>query len=176
MVFHQVTPQNQKTMIENADSSEDATAYYATTKVSWSNTFLTNCTNNRLQRPGLTWQTGYGADARIAFIQNGTLANSTDTAFRAVDEFVAPKNVVYLWLILISRWPSLSVAIDLGSVASNNQPDPVFWALGLVRDPLVNYTPGFGSQLPNQLRTGYYWSAYGSVDQVVSDRPTLTWT
>ena len=57
----------------------------------------------------------------------------------------------------------LSFSIDLGTVSPVNQPDPVVWALGLVRDPLVTYTiDGF-----TQKRTAYYWSNYADIDEVV---------
>jgi hypothetical protein len=56
-----------------------------------------------------------------------------------------------------------SFAIDLGSITPNNQPDPVVWAVGLVRDPLVNYVIESGFQR----RTGFYWSAYQRIDDVV---------
>jgi hypothetical protein len=70
-------------------------------------------------------------------------------------------------LILISRWPVFSFAIDLGSITPNNQqPDPVVWALGLVRNPLVNYAIESGFQL----RTGYYWASYQNIDDVVRAR------
>jgi hypothetical protein len=78
------------------------------------------------------------------------------------------ENTVYFWLIPISRWPVFSFAIDLGSVTPNNQqPDPVVWALGLVRNPLVNYVIPSGFQP----RTGYYWSSYQNINDVVRARP-----
>ncbi|EKM77069.1 hypothetical protein AGABI1DRAFT_108435 [Agaricus bisporus var. burnettii JB137-S8] len=132
MVYHHLEPRDPKSMIDNADSAEDATAYYATPK-----------------RPGLTWQTGADTDCRTRFAQNGSLTNAKDTEFRPVN----------------SKWPVFTFAIDLGSITPTTQPDPVVWALGLVRDPLVNYSAGSGFQS----RIGYYWSAYRGIDDVISD-------
>ncbi|KAF7783398.1 hypothetical protein Agabi119p4_1422 [Agaricus bisporus var. burnettii] len=137
MIYHHLEPRDPKSMTDNADSAEDATVYYATPK-----------------RPGLTWQTGDGisdhnASCRPTFAQNGNLTNIQDTNFRPVN----------------SKWPGFCFGIDLGSIDPTTQPDPVVWALGLVRDPLVNYSAGSGFQS----RIGYYWSAYRSIDDVISD-------
>ncbi|KAF7783395.1 hypothetical protein Agabi119p4_1419 [Agaricus bisporus var. burnettii] len=132
MVYHHLEPRDPKSLIDNADSAEDATVYYPAPK-----------------RPGLTWQTGADTDCRIRFAKSGSLLNSKDTNFRPVNR----------------QWPVFSFAIDLGSITPTTQPDPVVWALGLVRDPLVNYSAGSGFQS----RIGYYWSAYHSIDDVISD-------
>ncbi|XP_006457506.1 hypothetical protein AGABI2DRAFT_123370 [Agaricus bisporus var. bisporus H97] len=137
MIYHHLEPRDPKSMTDNADSAEDATVYYATPK-----------------RPGLTWQTGDGisdhnASCRPTFAQNGNLTNIQDTNFRPVN----------------SKWPGFCFGIDLGSIDPTTQPDPVVWALGLVRDPLVNYSAESGFQR----RIGYYWSAYRSIDDVISD-------
>ncbi|EKM77075.1 hypothetical protein AGABI1DRAFT_130801 [Agaricus bisporus var. burnettii JB137-S8] len=138
MVYHHVEPQDPKSMIDNADSAEDATAYYATPK-----------------RPGLTWQTGNDLDCRNRFAENGSLTNVKDTNFGDVRVLNSIER----------RVPAVSFAIDLGSITPNNQPDPVVWALGLVRDPLVSYSDGSRFQS----RTGYYWSAYHNIDGVILD-------
>ncbi|KAF7783408.1 hypothetical protein Agabi119p4_1432 [Agaricus bisporus var. burnettii] len=102
------------------------------------------------KRPGLTWQTGADTVCRAGFAKNGSLTNAKDIHVRPVN----------------SNWPVFSFAIDLGLITPSAQPEPVVWALGLVRDPLVNYATEPGSF---QLRTGYYWSAYHSIDDVISD-------
>ncbi|XP_006457508.1 hypothetical protein AGABI2DRAFT_181692 [Agaricus bisporus var. bisporus H97] len=138
MIYHHVEPQHPKSMIDNADSAEDATAYYATPK-----------------RPGLTWQTGNDLDCRNRFAENGSLTNVKDTNFGDVRVLNSIER----------RVPAVSFAIDLGSITPNNQPDPVVWALGLVRDPLVSYSDGSRFQS----RIGYYWSAYDNIDGVILD-------
>jgi hypothetical protein len=55
------------------------------------------------------------------------------------------------------------LAFDLGSITPNNQPDPIVWAVGVVRESLVNYATESGFQN----RAGYYWSAYQNIDDVV---------
>ncbi|KXN87094.1 hypothetical protein AN958_09304 [Leucoagaricus sp. SymC.cos] len=97
------------------------------------------------KRPGHVWRTGSSVDCRDLF-GNGTLSNGNDSAFRAVDK----------------NWPVFSHAVDLGTISPGSQPDPVVWALGLVRDPLLVYSTLM------QARTGYYWSAYSDVDAVIS--------
>ncbi|EKM77071.1 hypothetical protein AGABI1DRAFT_43976 [Agaricus bisporus var. burnettii JB137-S8] len=104
------------------------------------------------KRSRLTWQSGSDKDCRANFTQDGKLANFKSTDHRPVNE--------------TGIWPVFSFAIDLGSVAPNNQPDSVVWALGLVRDPLVNYAT---TNPTYQNRTGYYWSTYRNIDDVISD-------
>ncbi len=60
-------------------------------------------------------------------------------------------------------WPAFSFSVDLGTITSGAQVDPVVWTLGLVRDPLVTYTVD-GSE---QSRRAYYWSNYSSPEEVV---------
>jgi hypothetical protein len=118
------------------------------------------------QRSGLSWKTGQDNDCIAMFARTGSLDNSSDRAFRASGEYVCENKAYRTRLILSSRRPTVSLAIDLGSITPNNQPDPVVWALGLVRVPLVNYLTKSGSRG----QTGYYWSAYQNIDDVVRAR------
>ncbi|KAF7783397.1 hypothetical protein Agabi119p4_1421 [Agaricus bisporus var. burnettii] len=101
------------------------------------------------KRSGLTWQTGADTDCRARFAQNGSLTNAKETDHRPVNK----------------NWPVLSFAVDLGSITPGIQPKAVVWALGHIRDSLVNYTSGSGLHR----RAGYYWSAYHNTDDVISD-------
>lgn len=60
-------------------------------------------------------------------------------------------------------------SIDLGTISPDSQPDPVVFALGIVRDPVVTYV----TDTLIQNRSGYYWSAYPSIEQVVNTRLTM---
>ncbi|KAF9444696.1 hypothetical protein P691DRAFT_677102 [Macrolepiota fuliginosa MF-IS2] len=97
------------------------------------------------KRSGFTWRSGAYTDCRGGFVANGTLPNSRDVGFRPVE----------------THQPVFAFSVDLGTVSPGDQLDPVVVALGLVRDPLVTYTDA-------QSRSGYYMSAYSSIDQVIS--------
>jgi hypothetical protein len=60
-------------------------------------------------------------DVRAQFIKNGKLANSKDGKFRAVQD----------------NWPVFGLAQDLGTVKDAST--PVVFAVGHVRDPVINY-------------------------------------
>ncbi|KAF9443528.1 hypothetical protein P691DRAFT_778832 [Macrolepiota fuliginosa MF-IS2] len=100
------------------------------------------------KRSGFTWQSGIDIECRSGFLANGTLPNSRDTGFRPVSQ----------------NWPVFAFSVDIGTVSPGSQPDPVVVALGLVHDPLVTYA----TDIFTQRRSGYYWSAYSSIDQVIS--------
>lgn len=125
---------------------------------------------NNLKRSGLTWQTAGSLRCRMGFANNGSLANLKDTEFRKVNEWVFHSIQGAIRLITLSRWPTFCFSVDLGTVSSSNQPDPVVWALGLVRKPLVAYT--LNDSVQN--RTGYYWSTYKTIDEVVGRRSQIS--
>ncbi len=99
---------------------------------------------------------------------NGTLPNSPDTNFRAVDKYVDCPSIKPSQLMETSAWPAFSFSVDLGIITPGAQVDPVVWSLGLVRDPLVTYT----ANGPEQSRRAYYWSKYSSVEQAVCSLAT----
>ncbi|KAF9445097.1 hypothetical protein P691DRAFT_735541 [Macrolepiota fuliginosa MF-IS2] len=100
------------------------------------------------KRSGFTWRSGADVDCRKGFAANGTLPIIRDNGFRPVSQ----------------SWPVFAFSVDLGTVSSDSQPEPVVVALGLVRDPLISYA----TDTSVQSRSGYYWSAYSSIDQVIS--------
>lgn len=100
-----------------------------------------------LKRPGSTWRTGSSGVCRQKFIDNGALDGGEDTDFRPVNS---------------RGFPGFAHALDLGDISSSVLPDPVVWAVGLVRDPLIGY-PGLKRD-----QTGYYWSAYPDISSVIS--------
>ena len=52
--------------------------------------------------------------------------------------------------------------MDFGSVTST--PAPAVWTLGIVRDPVVQYS----NNGQNELRSSYYISAFDSVEDAVN--------
>ncbi|KAF8992055.1 hypothetical protein BDQ17DRAFT_240301 [Cyathus striatus] len=97
----------------------------------------------------MTWQTGANAsDVRAGFAAGGSpLPNSGDTNPRIIND----------------NWPVLSYQIDLGNITQTS--NSVVGVLGLVRDPVVQYTTS-GSI---QIRSSYYWSAYNTINDIIQD-------
>lgn len=90
----------------------------------------------------MTWQSGADKALRMLFVASGKLDNVQDTAFRSVgDNFVV-----------------FSLAKDLGTVTSTPS-TPVTFAVGLVRDPAVQYIVE-NNQI--ELRSTYFWSAFST--------------
>lgn len=95
----------------------------------------------------LTYQTGSDADVRARFVSEGTLANTKDENFRAVND----------------AWPVFGFSNDLGNV--NAASDPIVISVGHVRDPVIEYIVENG-EIEN--RSGYFWSEYSDVPSMVS--------
>jgi Domain of unknown function (DUF4965)/Domain of unknown function (DUF5127)/Domain of unknown function (DUF1793) len=71
--------------------------------------------------PDLTYQSGYAADVRGGFATVGSLADTSDTDFRAIDD----------------NQPVFAFARDFGSV--NAAPQTATFTVGHVRTPLLSY-------------------------------------
>ena len=106
-----------------------------------------------LKTAGTTYQTGEDVVVRAQFINNGKLANTQDTQFRAVSD----------------RWPVFAFAQDLGNVQAATS--PVVVAIGHVRDPAIQYIVKGGAL---QNRSLFFWSQFSSVNAAVRTRLTLT--
>ena len=83
---------------------------------------------------------------RAQFINQGTLTNTQDTEFRAVQD----------------RWPVFALAHDLGSVTAASA--PVVFAIGHTRDPAPQYLSADGSI---QQRSLFFWTKYASMADAV---------
>lgn len=90
---------------------------------------------------------------RAQFINNGVLANTKDTNFRAVE----------------NDWPVFAFAHDLGTVSGTSA--PVVFAVGHVRDPAIEYIVAGGS---TQNRSLFFWSQFSTVSAAVSSIPPPT--
>ncbi|KAL1661466.1 hypothetical protein GGF50DRAFT_117933 [Schizophyllum commune] len=128
IITHQAQLKDQAEYSESNDHTQYGSIYYST---SWSNS--------------ATYQTGSDVAVRAQFINNGVLANTEDTNFRAISD----------------NWPVFGLAHDLGSVFD----DSVLFTIGHVRDPAIQYATA-GNVL--QDRSLYAWSAFGSVDDMIS--------
>ncbi|KAG0709752.1 hypothetical protein DFH29DRAFT_978606 [Suillus ampliporus] len=119
ILTHQVMLENQELYTEYSDHIQQGAAYYST-----------------LNSSSVTYQTGQDAVVRAQFINNGVLANTEDTNFRAVND----------------DWPVFAFAHDLGTVLITAT-DPVIYTVDDVYQP----------------RSVYFWSAYSSVADLISD-------
>ena len=95
---------------------------------------------------GTTYQTGQDVVVRAQFINNGALANTKDTNFRAVE----------------NDWPVFAFAHNLGTVSGTSA--PVVFAVGHVRDPAIEYIIAGGA---TQNRSVFFWSQFASVATAV---------
>ena len=86
--------------------------------------------------PSVTYQSGDSVTVRSQFASDGSLPNSSDPTFRAVDD----------------NQPAFAFAVDLGSAAGS-----AGFVLGHVRSPLISYGPSDTQLLP--LWTDY-WSGW----------------
>ncbi|KAK7026403.1 hypothetical protein VNI00_015638 [Paramarasmius palmivorus] len=75
-----------------------------------------------LARSNMTWQTGGGYALRSWFLTHGNLNGTEDDNFRDIRD----------------NWPVFAFAKDLGTIKSTSQ--PVVWAVGYARTPVVRYS------------------------------------
>ncbi|OCB90969.1 DUF1793-domain-containing protein [Sanghuangporus baumii] len=97
---------------------------------------------------GVSWQIGPADDIRADFA-NGTSLN--DQAQVGTHPVGNPFN-------------TLSFSVDLGSVSSTS--DPIAFALGVVRDPVIQYTNRL-TQIEE--RSAYYWSQFTNIHDAIGD-------
>ncbi|KAI0723177.1 DUF1793-domain-containing protein [Earliella scabrosa] len=129
VLTHQVQLASQSTFGEIGDHIQQGSAFHAT-----------------LNTQGATWQTGEDVVVRAQFINNGRLANTADTQFRAVSD----------------RWPVFAFAHDLGSVRAVTA--PTVFVLGHVRDPAVQYITANNGR---QDRSFLFWTKFSTVAQAI---------
>ncbi|TFK55924.1 DUF1793-domain-containing protein [Heliocybe sulcata] len=131
ILTHQVQLVSQTQFGEVSDHIQQGSAYYST-----------------LNTDGATYQTGQDTVVRAQFINNGQLANTEDTNFRAVSD----------------NWPVFGLAHDLGTVGTAAT-SPVLYSVGHVRDPAIQYIVSGGAL---QSRSVYFWSQYSTVASAIS--------
>ncbi|KAI0650359.1 DUF1793-domain-containing protein [Trametes meyenii] len=131
VLTHQVQLASQSEFSEIGDHIQQGSAYHST-----------------LNTAGATFQTGEDVVVRAQFINNGKLANTQDTAFRAVSD----------------RWPVFAFAHDLGAVG-RGATAPVVFSVGHVRDPAIQYIVANNGR---QSRSLFFWTRFSTVASAIS--------
>ncbi|KZP32941.1 DUF1793-domain-containing protein [Athelia psychrophila] len=131
IITHQAQLESPSIFGEVNDQTQYGTTYYSTSSSN-----------------GTTYQTGQDQVVRAQFISNGTLGNTLDTNFRAIND----------------DWPVFGFAKDLGNVTDAT--DAAVFSIGLVRDPAIQYIIADGVI---QDRSLCFWSAYKTVADAISD-------
>ena len=96
---------------------------------------------------------------RSIYAQDGLpLPNIADTGFRTIVEYVPTFYYVRVWILIIpslSGFTTLAIAVDIGPVTTET--DPIVYAVGLVRDPVIQYVDPEGQvqELSPLYRTSY---------------------
>ncbi|KAJ7154108.1 DUF1793-domain-containing protein [Mycena filopes] len=129
VITHQVQLATQSVYAEINDHTQYGSAFYST-----SNTV------------GATYQTGGDAAVRAQFINNGKLANTLDTGFRAIN----------------NNWPVFGLAHDLGAITTLTT--PVVFSVGHIRDPALEYIVAGGE---TQSRNLYFLSEFSNTADVI---------
>ncbi|GME48215.1 Six-hairpin glycosidase-like protein [Neofusicoccum parvum] len=139
LAYHKVYRQTQQAFSENADQAEWGNWYYATDAVD-----------------GMTFQSGADNDVRGAFANNGSLANTKDTNFRAVND----------------NWPVMAFAVDVGSVSSNSV--NTLFTLGLCQQEAIQFAGSDGYLPRPSLWTDYFSDDVAALDFFHKDYSTAT--
>ncbi|KAJ7781099.1 hypothetical protein B0H16DRAFT_1710344 [Mycena metata] len=101
---------------------------------------------------GATFQTGADVTVRAQFINNGKLANTLDTAFRAIED----------------NWPVFAFAHDLGTITTATT--PVVFSVGMIRDPALEYiVAGGGTQSRNLLFMSEFTTSAAVISSFLGD-------
>ncbi|TFK38777.1 hypothetical protein BDQ12DRAFT_683319 [Crucibulum laeve] len=104
------------------------------------------------KRSDMTWQTDDCGVMRGAFETTTSLLNATkDTNFRPIEK----------------NWPGLAMAVDLGSITQTSE--PIVWALGLIRDPVVRYIKGNNIETRIPYFRAKYSNDTGVIDAVLAN-------
>ncbi|KAH6905885.1 glutaminase GtaA [Coprinopsis sp. MPI-PUGE-AT-0042] len=105
----------------------------------------------------VTSQNGPSAGVRATFDQQGRLTNAEDSAPLPVSP----------------EFPVMALSIDLGTIRNTSSPTQAVFALGLVRDPVIEYHKD-ASQ--TQTRRPYFFTKWGTmqeaVDAFIADFPS----
>lgn len=109
-----------------------------------------------LNSGAVTYMTGADATVRAAFIGNGNLPNTQDTAYRAIS----------------NSWPVFGLSKSLGSITDSTS-SPVIFAVGHARSPSIQYMTA-GDVL--QDRYPYYAATYSTPLAAVSTLYLITKT
>ncbi|KKA18490.1 glutaminase, partial [Rasamsonia emersonii CBS 393.64] len=129
VAYHKVYRQTQLLFSEVSDQAEWGYWYWSTDN-----------------GDGLTYQSGQDVVVRGLFESNGTLANSKDTNYRAIQD----------------NWPVFGFAHDLGSVGSSTVSR--LFSLGLTQEQAVQYAGPNGTVAVPSLWTSYFSNELDAVE------------
>lgn len=131
VVYHQIYRQTQEAWSEISDQTEFGYWYWATTT-----------------DDGYSYQNGEDVVVRGQFIDNGTLANTQDTNYRAIDD----------------DWPVFAHAFDLGTV--DTTPVSRLWSIGLCQDEPIQYAETSGLIAQSSYYLNYFDTHLDAVCQM----------
>ena len=118
------------------------------------------------KRSGLSWEINTVGDLRSAFVNGTGLQNRTDSNFNVVTGYVSHGN----WVIFVlmrtsySATEGLAISVDIGTIQPGTESNPVVYTIGVVRDPVIQYTNGNNEV---EERRAYYWANFTSINDVV---------
>jgi hypothetical protein len=104
----------------------------------------------------LTFESGFADDVRAAFTNNGFLANTNDSNFRAIN----------------NRYPTFAFAIDLGNVGATTI--STLFTLGLTQESAVQFAGASGDVSVPSLWTNYYPTELGALAFFHTDYTTAS--
>ena len=119
-----------------------------------------------MKRSGLSWEINTVGDLRSAFVNGTGLQNRTDNNFNVVTGYVSYDNSVISVFMrsLYSTTEGLAISVDIGDIQPGTESNPVVYTIGVVRDPVIQYTNG--NNKLEELRA-YYWANFTSINDVV---------
>jgi Domain of unknown function (DUF5127) len=119
--YHRVYRQNQLLFSEISDQAEWGNWYWATNNIK-----------------NLTYQSGQDSTVRGIFASNGSLQNSGDTNYRAIND----------------SWPIFGFAVNLGSVGASAV--STLFSLGLTQEQAVQFSGASGVTPLPSLWTSFF--------------------
>ena len=119
--YHKVSRQTQLLWSEIGDRAEWGNWYWATKETS-----------------GYSYQSGSNTTLRSEFAQNGSLSNSQDADFRAIND----------------DFPTFAFAKDFGNIS--NQTESTLFTIGLCQDSAIQFDSAVGNVSVPSLWTAYF--------------------
>ncbi|KAJ7599409.1 hypothetical protein C8J56DRAFT_769937 [Mycena floridula] len=96
--------------------------------------------------PGLSFQSGQDTVVRTQFGSQGKLTGAQDTEFRQIQ----------------NNYVVFGLSVDLGTISATDS--PLVWAVGLVRDPVIEFATDFTG---TQSRSSFFWTQFSSISVAI---------
>ena len=68
-----------------------------------------------------------------------------------------------------SPFDTVGIAVDVGTVEASSSSEPVIFAIGVVRDPVIKFVNS--QTLQEEDRSAFCWSEFTNIHDVVSEVP-----